>query len=204
MRAASWHQFQVLTKRADRMRELAERGMFDADNIWLGVSVENREHGLPRVEHLRKTRARHRFLSCEPLLEYLGPIDLEGIEWVIVGGESGQRLTTRPMHPTWATSLRDQCAQAGVLFLFKQWGLWGPCEPGEARFWLSCAGRRLAGPELPCAVPIRRFGKKHAGRLLEGRPHDDLPDFAPMRVSEKQRRALVEQFEARARELADG
>lgn len=123
MRAASWHTFQVLTKRAERMRNLGNmacRRRVPARNIWLGVSVENRKHGLPRIEHLRETPAAVRFLSVEPLLEDLGELDLRGIDWVIVGGESG--LGARPMHPDWARSIRDQCVHQGVRFFFKQWG----------------------------------------------------------------------------------
>src|SRR5262249_37822709 len=97
------------------LREYAEE-----PRIWWGVSVENRRHGLPRIEHLRDTSAAVRFLSIEPLLEDLGAIDLRGISWVIVGGESGHGA--RPMQPEWVRSIRDQCADAGVPFFFKQWG----------------------------------------------------------------------------------
>lgn len=89
-------------------------------NAWAGTSVENKKHGLPRIEHLRQTPAAVRFLSIEPLLEDLGVIDLTGIGWVIVGGESGHGA--RPMEADWATSIRDQCVSAGVPFFFKQWG----------------------------------------------------------------------------------
>lgn len=199
MRAASWHQFQLLTKRATRLRELAESGMFEADNVWIGVSVEDCKFGLPRVAELRATRARHRFLSCEPLLEHLGRVELDGIDWVIVGGESGKRLTTRPLHPAWAASLRDQCAARAVPFLFKQWGIWQPCEPHEARVWLGGAGQRWATPEQPCAVPMRRVSKGEAGRMLDGQLHDDRPSFAPVLVSSRERRDLVAHFDALAR-----
>src|SRR5262245_8210151 len=89
-------------------------------HIWWGVSVENKRHGLPRVDHLRAAPACVRFLSVEPLLEDLGEVNLEGIEWVIVGGESGPGA--RPMREEWVLSLRDQCERAGVTFFFKQWG----------------------------------------------------------------------------------
>ena len=89
-------------------------------HIWWGVSVENRKHGLPRIEHLRAAPARERFLSIEPLLEDLGPINLEGIHWVIAGGESGPGA--RPLEKSWVVSIRDQCQAAGVPFFFKQWG----------------------------------------------------------------------------------
>src|SRR5262249_30025250 len=89
-------------------------------HIWWGVSVENRKHGLPRVDLLRRSPAEVRFLSVEPLLEHLGAINLEGINWVIVGGESGPGA--RPMDPTWVRSVRAQCSPAGGAFFFKQWG----------------------------------------------------------------------------------
>ena len=120
---APWHIFQVLTKRADRMQRLLSTVLRRAANerhIWWGVSVENRRHGLPRIAALQQTPARVRFLSIEPLLEDLGEIDLTGIDWVIVGGESG--IGARPMQEAWVTSLRDQCAVAEVPFFFKQWG----------------------------------------------------------------------------------
>ena len=123
MEAAGWHTFQVLTKRAARMRELLSgplRFASSLENVWWGVSVENRRHGLPRIEELRQAPARTRFLSIEPLLEDLGAVDLAGIHWVILGGESGHGA--RPMRPAWARSLRDQCQEAGVPFFFKQWG----------------------------------------------------------------------------------
>lgn len=123
MKAAPWHIFQVLTKRADRMQEQLQDALrFAAEvaHIWWGVSVENRKHGVPRIERLRETPARIRFLSIEPLLEDLGTIDLRGIAWVIVGGESGPGA--RPMQADWVTNIRDQCQSAGVKFFFKQWG----------------------------------------------------------------------------------
>lgn len=123
MLAANWHTFQVLTKRAERMRELLStklRLAAQAPNIWWGVSVENQEHGLPRVNHLQKAPAKVRFLSIEPLLEDIGKIDLDGIAWVIVGGESGPGA--RKMERNWVISIRNQCHRASVPFFFKQWG----------------------------------------------------------------------------------
>ena len=120
---ANWHTYQVLTKRAERMHELLNSRLRDAadqPHIWWGVSVENRQHGLPRVDLLRDTPAQVRFLSIEPLLEDLGRINLRGMNWVIVGGESGPKA--RPMRPEWVRSIRDQCRAAGVAFFFKQWG----------------------------------------------------------------------------------
>jgi protein gp37 len=123
MSVANWHTYQVLTKRADRMAELLRtdyQELASERHIWWGVSVENRKHGLPRIDHLRNTPAAVRFLSVEPLLEDLGAIDLSGISWVIVGGESGNGA--RPMNADWVRSIRDQCESAGVAFFFKQWG----------------------------------------------------------------------------------
>jgi len=117
MAAAPQHTFQVLTKRPERLAELAPRLLWP-DNVWMGVSVEN-QRWTSRIDDLRRVAAVVRFLSCEPLL---GPLelDLTGIHWVIAGGESGARA--RPMRPEWARSIRDQCRLAGVLFFFKQWG----------------------------------------------------------------------------------
>jgi protein gp37 len=123
MVAARWHTFQVLTKRATRLRQLlATRLNFaaSAPNVWWGVSVEDRRYGLPRIPELVAAPARVRFLSIEPLLEDLGCINLEGIHWVIVGGESGPGA--RPMMPEWVVSVRDQCERQGIPFFFKQWG----------------------------------------------------------------------------------
>jgi protein gp37 len=123
MKAANWHTFQVLTKRSERMRDLLNSKLqFAAHSahIWWGVSVENRKYGLPRIEHLRRANVAVRFLSIEPLLENLGPFDLSGIHWVIVGGESGHGA--RPLQKEWVLSIRNQCWQARVPFFFKQWG----------------------------------------------------------------------------------
>jgi protein gp37 len=123
MQRADWHHFQVLTKRSQRMRDLLStklRFVQQSRHIWWGVSVENRQQGLPRIDHLREAPVPVRFLSIEPLLEDLGRIRLKGIGWVIVGGESG--AGARPMQREWVISIRDQCARAGVPFFFKQWG----------------------------------------------------------------------------------
>jgi protein gp37 len=123
MVAAHWHTFQVLTKRSERMRELLQSRLKFAANcehIWWGVSVENRKHGLPRIDHLQAARPGVAFLSIEPLLEDLGPLDLTHIHWVIVGGESGHGA--RPMHRDWVIDIRNQCRRAKVPFFFKQWG----------------------------------------------------------------------------------
>jgi protein gp37 len=117
------HTYQILTKRAERMATFF-RTRDVPSNAWLGVSVEDRKYGIPRIAHLRFVNAEVRFLSAEPLLEDLGQLDLRGIHWVIVGGESGSEA--RPMRPQWATSIRAQCEKQGVAFFFKQWGRWGP------------------------------------------------------------------------------
>ena len=116
------HTFQVLTKRADRMAEFCNE-IDVASNVWLGVSVENRKHGVPRIDVLREVKAAIRFLSIEPLLQDVGKIDLKGIHWVIVGGESG--VKARPMNPEWVDNIKRQCDKTGVAFFFKQWGAWG-------------------------------------------------------------------------------
>lgn len=123
MLAANWHTFQVLTKRAERLRDLLEnqlRFVGGQEHIWWGVSVENRKHGVPRIGHLQNAKAAVRFLSIEPLLEDVGPISLRGISWVIVGGESG--AGARPMNREWVINIRHQCSEAKVPFFFKQWG----------------------------------------------------------------------------------
>jgi protein gp37 len=123
MSLANWHVFQVLTKRSQRMCEMLESSLkihARQKHIWWGVSVENKEYGLPRINHLRSAPAAIRFLSVEPLLEDMGKINLRGISWVIVGGESGAKA--RPIKPEWVISIRNQCQASGVPFFFKQWG----------------------------------------------------------------------------------
>ncbi|MEO7298930.1 MAG: phage Gp37/Gp68 family protein [Verrucomicrobiota bacterium] len=123
MAAANWHTYQVLTKRAYRLQKLLNgklRFAAEQQHIWWGVSVENRKHGLPRIDLLRDTPAKVRFLSVEPLLEDLGAMNLKGINWVIVGGESGPGA--RPIEIEWIRTVRAQCRSAKVAFFFKQWG----------------------------------------------------------------------------------
>ena len=136
MERCEWHTFQILTKRHQRMQQLLTgelEWMARLHNAWFGVSVENREDGLTRIDALRTTPARVRFLSIEPLLEELGEIDLSGIHWVIVGGESGHGA--RPMKEDWVLSILRQCRHHDVAFFFKQWG-------GPRR---KQAGRELRG-----------------------------------------------------------
>jgi protein gp37 len=146
MAATPQHSYQVLTKRAARMARFFRTRHVPA-NVWLGVSVENRRHGVPRIDYLRTINAGIRFLSVEPLLEDVGALDLSGIHWVIVGGESGPKA--RPMAPEWAESVRRQCQAQEVAFFFKQWGGWG------------ADGKRRA--------------KAKNGRLLNGRTWDEMP-----------------------------
>lgn len=148
MAAANWHTYQILTKRADRLQSLLKgklRFAAEQNHIWWGVSVENRRHGLPRVELLRQAPAGVRFLSVEPLLEDLGLMNLKGINWVIVGGESGPYA--RPMDAAWVRSIRAQCQAADVAFFFKQWGGVRKSETGR-----SLDGRTYS--EFPDRVQI--------------------------------------------------
>lgn len=143
------HTYQILTKRAARLARFF-RTRSVPDNAWLGVSVENRKHGVPRIDYLRQVPARIRFLSVEPLLENVGELNLRDIHWVIVGGESGPKA--RPMKPEWAEAVRVQCEEQDVAFFFKQWGGWG------------ADGQRRA--------------KQANGRMLNGRTWDAMPAVA--------------------------
>ncbi len=145
-RSTPQHTYQVLTKRADRLLHFFLNHRCPP-NVWLGVSVEDRKYGVPRIDYLRNVPSRIRFLSIEPLLSDLGEIDLSDIQWVIVGGESGAKA--RPMNPSWVEEIRRQANEQQVAFFFKQWGTWG-------------------------ADGIRRDKKKN-GRLLAGRFWNQLP-----------------------------
>jgi protein gp37 len=139
MRRAPWHQYQVLTKRSERLMELSRKLKWEPQ-IWMGVSVENEDYTV-RIDHLRRTAAHVKFLSLEPLLGPLRQLNLGGIDWVIVGGESGPGA--RRIDPEWVRDIRDQCLRAGVEFFFKQWG---------------------------------GVNKKKAGRTLDGRTWDQMPE----------------------------
>ena len=141
MNAADWHTYQILTKRAERLEALSPELPW-ASHIWMGVSVENADF-VSRIDHLRRSHAHIKFLSLEPLLGPLPNLDLTGIDWVIVGGESGPKA--RPMDPAWVVDIRDRCRASGVAFFFKQWG---------------------------------GTNKKKAGRILDGRTWDDMPQRA--------------------------
>jgi protein gp37 len=159
MTQANWHTYQVLTKRAERMRDLLNSKLQFAAreaHIWWGVSVEDREYGVPRISCLREANASVRFLSVEPLLEDLGTVCLDDIHWVIVGGESG--AGARPLERDWVVSLRNQCERADVSFFFKQWG---------------------------------GVQKKRAGRELDGRTYDDMPERTPRPALNRAGRAAL-------------
>jgi protein gp37 len=159
MQVARWHTYQVLTKRSARLREVLSGPLREAAkeaHIWWGVSVEDRRYGMPRIADLQAVPAAVRFLSIEPLLEDLGRLPLDGISWVIVGGESGPGA--RPMEESWVLSIREQCEAASVPFFFKQWG-------GVRK---KAAGRKLRGmthnefpervqhPSLPTQLRLQR------------------------------------------------
>src|SRR4029079_17313952 len=138
MEAAHWHTFQVLTKRSSLMREFLKnryRNRRGPAHIWCGVSIEDGKRK-SRIQHLQQTPAGRRFLSIEPLIGPTGALDLRGIDWVIVGGESGPRA--RPMDSAWALNVRNQCVKASVPFFFKQWGGRSPKAGGrllEGKLW---------------------------------------------------------------------
>lgn len=143
MNRADWHRYQVLTKRAERLEEVAKVLEWGA-HIWMGVSVENNDYAY-RIDHLLRTPAKVKFLSCEPLLGPLPGMNLAGIDWVIVGGESG--IGARPMDAAWVTDIRDQCLHADVPFFFKQWGGVNKKKTGrllDGRHWDEMPGKLLA------------------------------------------------------------
>ena len=156
MRRAHWHRFQVLTKRSDRLVELAA-GINWPENVWMGVSVESAAYTW-RIDDLRATRARIKFLSLEPLLGPLPHLDLREMGWVIVGGESGPKA--RPMNPDWVRDLRDQCRRSLVPFFFKQWGGTNKKRTGrvlDGQTWDEMPGcSREAPPETKRSAALRR------------------------------------------------
>lgn len=194
---APWHTFQLLTKRAQRQRafDLESYGRLGSiENLWVGVSVEDKQYGVRRIRILQETRAVHRFLSIEPLLEDLGELDLSGIEWVIVGGESGRGA--RPMRPEWVRAIRDQCVEQGVLFFFKQWGAWVTTEQMPEHQWDASAGVEQQGE-------LYRIGKKGTGRLLDGRTYDAMPSRSTTPVApHTARNHHIAQVKAWAKEWA--
>ena len=151
IRRTPQHTYQILTKRARRMnRYFVNQDRTVPTNAWLGVSVENKKYGLPRIDELRKIDVHIRFLSIEPLLEDLGELDLTDIHWAIVGGESGPKA--RSMKPEWVEAIKEQCIEQNVAFFFKQWGGWGADGKRRAK---KANGRELAGrmwDEMPGCV----------------------------------------------------
>lgn len=178
--ATPQHTYQVLTKRASRLPKVADKLPWPR-NLWMGVSVEDASQ-LHRVDDLRKVDAEVKFLSLEPLIGRLRHLNLTGIHWTIVGGESGPGA--RPMHPDWAREIRDHCVAEGVAFHFKQWGAWAPT--GLRGIGRSPNGHALIGDpvdEQGHRIEVARVGKKTAGRLLDGRTWDEFPDTTPQEVS---------------------
>ena len=201
MKHCPQHTFLVLTKRPKRMKEFIvdcyayespsgdEKGVHILPNVWLGVTAENRPMWDERVNILKQLAAAKRFVCYEPALGSLGEVDLSGLDWVICGGETGPHA--RPMHPDWVRSLRDQCQSAGVPFYFKSWGEW-VCRP-----WSSDNGRKrelclgmdgtsvyaqvghMMGFRKPGEALMVRVGKKAAGRLLDGREWNEIPEKQP-------------------------
>lgn len=183
------HRYQILTKRPQRMCALlcewTKEGSFrdtrmrwvqpkvmPLPNVWLGTSIEH-DHYAFRADMLRVTPAAVRFLSLEPLLEPLPSLNLTRIDWVIVGGESGP--SARPMHPDWVRDIRDGCIRAGIPFFFKQWGAWIPDDAGPMA--LSAAGTLRPANQAPESWQrVRKVGKKKAGRVLDGRTWDEMPE----------------------------
>ncbi len=169
MERANWHQYQVLTKRSARLRDLLRTKLSFVEqlrHIWWGVSVENRKHGLPRIDHLREAPAGVRFLSIEPLLENLGAFDLSGITWVIVGGESG--AGARPIRKEWVLSIRDQCRIARVPFFFKQWGGVRKSENGRELNGRTYDGFPKIAFEHVMAEPERKSAIEELSKLYSG------------------------------------
>jgi protein gp37 len=161
MAMANWHTYQVLTKRAERQRELLNGKMAFAagqKHIWWGVSVEDQKYGLPRLDQLKQARAAVKFASIEPLLEDLGEFSLRGIDWAIVGGESG--AGARKMEECWVQSIREKCARDSVAFFFKQWGgvhkkKTGRLLNGREYNEYPDARSRNAAPDRPALVDLR-------------------------------------------------
>jgi protein gp37 len=201
MNRAHWHQFQVLTKRSGRLLRFAPAVNWTS-NIWMGVSIESDTYTF-RADHLRGVPAAVRFISAEPLLGPLPSLDLTNIDWLIVGGESGNGA--RPMHPQWARDLRDRCGETGTAFFFKQWGNWLPGEseplpgPVHTHYWRFQNGsafptndkglmsrtwqgvpegqHRVRKTIRPFAdnTAFVRLTKGWAGRTLDDVTHDAMP-----------------------------
>ena len=186
------HTCQILTKRAKRIT-----GFTYPENVWLGVTVEKAKYK-NRIDYLKQTNAKIKFLSCEPLLEDLGELDLKGIDWVIVGGESGKNA--RPMHPEWVRNIQRQCKEQGVAFFFKQRGEWKVVyerdKAGTAFNYFNDTEteyynkyRRLnfnggCGFHGENLCYIEKVGKKYAGCLLDGKEYKEYPKIKQWLESE--------------------
>lgn len=181
------HIFQILTKRAARVEEFSY-----PPNVWLGVTVE-KENYKNRIEFLRHTNAKVKFLSCEPLLGDLGELDLTGIDWVIAGGESGSGA--RPMHPDWVRNIQKQCQEQNVPFFFKQWGEYRPIknsieyENTNEVVWITkdnriavCKTNRVP---MTMAAAMIRVGKSKSGAILDGKEYKEFPKILQRRKNEK-------------------
>jgi len=169
MRLARWHTYQVLTKRSESLRDMLRGPLADVakeSHIWWGVSVEDRKYGLPRIADLQAAPAAVRFLSVEPLLEDIGKLPLQGISWVIVGGESGPGA--RPMKEDWVLSIREQCEAAGVPFFFKQWGGVRKKTAGRTLLGRTHDGfpERVQNPTLPSTLRLRHVSDIESGALV--------------------------------------
>lgn len=170
MDLARWHTYQVLTKRSVRMKQVLTgplHALAAQPHIWWGVSVEDREYGLPRIRDLQATPAAMRFLSIEPLLEDLGELPLEGISWVIVGGESGPKA--RSMKESWVLSILDQCEAAGIPFFFKQWGGVRKKQAGRELLGRTFENFpvRITHPATPTSVRIRQAREIERTELVQ-------------------------------------
>ncbi len=188
MELAPQHTFQVLTKRPHHMATYLNArgfGLNPLPNVWLGTSVEDQSLAHYRIPYLLNCPAVVRFLSCEPLLGPLPNLNLDGIHWVIVGGESGPGA--RPMNSDWARDIRNQCQAAGVPFFFKQWGAYVPEQQNPAALTARTAKTAMYvdpdGNTRPAriggrghAATVQRVGKKAAGRLLDGREWNEMPE----------------------------
>jgi len=177
-RQAHWHQFQILTKRTQRLAREADR--FDwPDNVWMGTSVESQDYTF-RVDHLRQVPAAVRFISFEPLIGPVNRVDLSGIDWAIVGGESGPG--SRPSHPDWFRKLRKLCEKQGTAFFFKQYGDYAPAPEGTEEKKIVKIGRQGDVRDRDDKKPrktdaaVVRMGKGNAGRTLDGQTWDAYPE----------------------------
>ncbi len=183
MQVTHWHTYQVLTKRPERMQQLLStkyRWAAELPNVWWGVSVENRSDGLPRLDILRDTPTVQRFLSIEPLLEDLGEINLDGIGWAIVGGESGSNAKARPMKKEWVTPILEQCRRANVPFFFKQWGKRrNNPDKLDRTAKENCRGRKVAWPTAK------------GGCQLDGKIFHEFPEIHRPAVPRKKVRDVL-------------